>query len=232
MLKLQTTQNYKAEITNQEYKQNYTFQSTEVLTLDVSYPNIYLMNNLLAQERINSFYYTQVQSFIHYFEDNLLPYAIQSHGYTKSNGFPFHSFTAVMKYTITLNANCHLSSYSDQYEFMGGAHGTTLRSSVNWDLNIGNQIQLNDLFLDMDDSTQIIKHEILKIANKEMQHDNPIYFEDYPALIEQYFKPENFYLTPTGLTIYYQQYDIAPYAGGIREFTIPYNDLGISHPSC
>ena len=32
--------------------------------------------------------------------------------------------------------------------------------------------------------------------------------------------------------VYYQQYEIAPYASGIPVFEIPYADLGIEKPNC
>lgn len=36
------------------------------------------------------------------------------------------------------------------------------------------------------------------------------------------FNDDNFFTTPAGVTVFYQQYDIAPYASGIVEFTVPY----------
>ena len=40
------------------------------------------------------------------------------------------------------------------------------------------------------------------------------------------FHPGNFFLVPDGIIIYYQQYDIAPYAAGIPEFLIPFSQHG------
>ncbi|HWQ73960.1 MAG TPA: RsiV family protein, partial [Syntrophomonas sp.] len=46
---------------------------------------------------------------------------------------------------------------------------------------------------------------------------------NYEELVEQTFDVNNFYCTPQGVVVYFQQYDIAPYASGIREFLLPYN---------
>jgi len=61
-------------------------------------------------------------------------------------------------------------------------------------------------------------------ADENMQQQ-PIYFEDYRNLIVQHFNPASYYLSNDGLVIYYQQYEIAPYATGIVEFTIPFSVL-------
>ncbi len=42
------------------------------------------------------------------------------------------------------------------------------------------------------------------------------YFDNYRELVPQTFNPAQFYLTPEGLTVYFQQYDIAPYASGFH----------------
>ena len=48
-------------------------------------------------------------------------------------------------------------------------------------------------------------------------------FDDYPELLRSTFQAGNFYLTPEGIVIYYQQYDIAPYSSGITEFLLPFS---------
>jgi hypothetical protein len=65
----------------------------------------------------------------------------------------------------------------------------------------------------------MILARIVKMA--EENHEN--YFENYRELIIKYYNPQNYYLTPTALAIYFQQYEIAPYAAGIIVFEIPYN---------
>ena len=45
------------------------------------------------------------------------------------------------------------------------------------------------------------------------------YFEDYPYLLRNKFNQNHFFLRPGYIVIYYQQYEIAPYATGIPEFS-------------
>ena len=59
-----------------------------------------------------------------------------------------------------------------------------------------------------------------------------MYFDDYFHLVRENFKPNNFYLVDEGIVIYYDLYDIAPYAAGIRTFLIPFRKGIVLEPSC
>lgn len=121
-----------------------------------------------------------------------------------------------MNYTITKNMNSLLSAYFDQYEFTGGAHGNTLRSSVTWNLNTGRILSMSDLC-----NPQVVLGEILELARIQAKENPYLYFENYEELIISNFNEEHFYLTPNGISVFYQQYEIGPYASGIIVFEIP-----------
>lgn len=46
------------------------------------------------------------------------------------------------------------------------------------------------------------------------------YFDDYAKLVAKTLNLNSFYLTQDGVVLYFQQYDIAPYAAGFPEFMI------------
>ena len=58
----------------------------------------------------------------------------------------------------------------------------------------------------------------------ESSVSHPDYFKNHEQNVSISFSPDNFYLTPEGIVIYFQQYDLAPYSNGIIEFTIPYEE--------
>jgi hypothetical protein len=58
-----------------------------------------------------------------------------------------------------------------------------------------------------------------------------IYFENYKDLIAENFNPQSYFLTEKSISIYYQQYEIAPYSTGIVVFEIPYS-VAACPPSC
>ena len=192
---------YNADISMHEYKKKFNYNNIEVLELSIKYPKISLTNNPRAENLINNRIKTEIIDFVRY-SKYLYNQAIEGYHESQANNYPFHGYSAYMEYTITYNENCFLSLYFDRYEFTGGAHGSTIRSSDTWTRQA-----------------------------EVIQQREDIYFDDYKELIISNFNENSFYLSPSGITIYYQQYDIAPYSTGIVEFTIPY-DLINWHPNC
>ena len=129
--------NQKAAVSMREIKRTFTYRDMNVLTLSIEYPHVSLINNAMAQMRINNRIRAQVSGYIKTVSTSLYRDAIDNYQSTQQNGYPFHAFEAVLNYTITFNMNCHLSMYRDQYEFTGGAHGNTVRSSDTFSLRSG-----------------------------------------------------------------------------------------------
>lgn len=226
------TINIRANIKVRKIKKDFEFNSVVMLTVDIEYPEISLKQSPIIQFLINRAYKNEAEKFYKYAEDTLLKDAISNYKQSIANNYPFNPFDAVMKFTVTLNKSCRLSTYFDKYEYTGGAHGNTIRTSQNYNLQSGRKIQLKDLFGRGENYRKIVLDEILKIAEKNMSESPGIYFEDYKNLIVKYFNPQSFNLTPNAVAIYYQQYEIGPYVSGIVTFSIPYEDLGVKKPTC
>lgn len=219
---------YRADISIHEYKKTFIYNKVELLNLTIKYPLISLCNSR-AENNINNQIYMEVSDYKRY-ANYLYKEAIRRYHETIQNDYPFFTFEAYMEYTITYNENCFLSLYYDKYEFTGGAHGSTIRASDTWELCFGTHLPLSSFFRPATDYRRLIIEEIIRQAEL-VQKDEGIYFDDYKALIIKNFNENNFYLSPLGITIYYQQYDIAPYSTGIVEFTIAYSKLNWQ-PNC
>lgn len=221
--------NNRAYISMQHLERMFKYNNTDVLKLTINYPIIRLRNSF-AELKINNQILCEVNSYLRH-TDYLYGLAVNSYNQSQDNDYPFHMYEAYMEYTITYNDNCFLSTYVDKYEFTGGAHGSTVRSSNTWELNRGTEIPLYAYFKPGTDYRQILTDEIIKQANSNLAKNPGIYFEDYRDLIISNFDENSYYLTQDGIVIYYQQYYIAPYSTGIVEFTIPYEFIGW-HPHC
>ena len=221
--------NQEAYITERDIQSQFAYQSINMLTLDITFPEISLLQTSI-QRTINNHYQSQANCFMNHASCSLVDSAIAEYKTSIENDFPFRPFEAVMHETVTLNADCHLSTYFDQYEYQGGAHGLTVRFSDSWDLQTGRKLDLKDIFHN-GHYRRLLLQRIIALADAQMQ-SNPIYFENYRELIVQYFNEDSFYLTPEGIAIYYQQYEIGPYASGIIVFEISYDSLYIPSPSC
>ena len=208
------------------------YKNTLVLSYKIEYPQFISVSFQKALIRINEIYKMKALAYQNYCRKNLYNQAVALYEDSVANGFPIRAFDSVVAYEVTYNMDCTLSLYFDKYEFMGGAHGNTIRSSDTWNLQNGRRIMLSQMFARSVHYKAYIMQEINNQIAKTIANGENIYFEDYEKNVAEYFNPESFYLTQAGVIIYYQQYEIAPYSTGIPEFTIPYTKGIVRHPRC
>ena len=132
--------------------------------------------------------------------------------------FPYEIYS---KYTITEDNNTLISLYNDYYEYLGGAHGMTTRTSYTIDKEKENLITLKELFAEGYNYSDIINKKI-----KEEISKNPENYFDSGNEFKGISENQGFYIENDNLVIYCQLYDIAPYVFGIPEFKIPLKLFG------
>ncbi|WP_373840593.1 DUF3298 and DUF4163 domain-containing protein [Bacteroides heparinolyticus] len=116
----------------------------------------------------------------------------------------------------------HLLVYRIDYnEYTGGAHGIYMATFLNMDLHTLSPVRLDDLF------ANDYKEALTDLLWNQLMADNKVKtrqeLEDIGyATTGELVPTENFYLTPQGITFYYNVYDIAPYVMGPIEITLPY----------
>jgi hypothetical protein len=120
------------------------------------------------------------------------------------------------RYTTTEDNDLIFSLYNDYYEYLGGAHGLTTRTSYTIDKKKESLINLKELFVEGYNYVDIINREI-----KEQISKNPENYFDSGKIFKGISENQSFYISDDNLVIYYQLYDIAPYVFGIPEFKIP-----------
>ena len=201
------------------------FQNTPALNYKIDYPQFTSTCSRRAAAAVNSFYRLRAKSLETYCRFTLYPQAVTDYQYGKSNGYPFFSYEFIMGYQVTYNHDCIVSLYLDQYEFTGGAHGMTVRTSQTWDFETGRQLRLGDFFMDDPGYVEAIQNWIEYEIAQRLKADPSTYFDNYPELLRSTFQAENFYLTPQGIVLYYQHYDIAPYSSGLPQFLLPFGEM-------
>lgn len=222
---------YEIKVEEKVIKNTLYYKNTAVLTYTIRYPKFISNMFQIFIMKINRFY--RVRSLIYEkgHIQRLFDMAKEQYDFTVENEFPFHAYEVVTEYQVTFNQNCYLSLYTDFYEYTGGAHGITNRKSETWNLVERKKANLKDFFAMNHVKEFIIGYIINQIQKEIKSGDNP-YFEDYKRLVAENFNQDNFYLSKEGLVLYYGHYEIAPYASGIRTFTIPYTTEGVIVPRC
>ena len=200
------------------------YNDVTVLNYRIEYPEFVGDSYRRGRRTVNQFYKDAALALQNSIRGNLYQLAVDQYLFDVENGFPVRTFEALQTFKVTYNKSCIISVYFDNYQYTGGAHGLTNRTSQTWNLRTRRMIKLKDLYRCSGDYKAYIKRKVIEQINQQiMQEDSGIYFENYEELVEQTFNPESFYSTPEGIVVYFQQYDIAPYSSGIREFLLPYN---------
>lgn len=209
-------------ITQRALRNTLYCRNIPVLKYNIQYPSFTTTCSQESAQAINLHYADLANSMERHVQNVLYPLAAESARYIIKNDPPFHSYEFDMSYHVTYNSGCITSLYLEQYSFMGGAHGSTVRTSDTWDFSTGRHLHLGDFYNGVPDYEDIIKRWIIYEISQILETSPSTYFDDYEKRVSDSFQPESYYLSQEGLVVYFQQYDIAPYATGLPEFTLPY----------
>lgn len=163
--------------------------------LEVHYPVVSGLNNINVQKKINS-------NIL-----NLVYQMIKDQGYYEN---PQTTITGY--YEIKTNERGILSIALTNYAFSGGAHGLTIMKSLTFDVETGKLYSLKDLFKDGSNYVDVLS-EIIKEQIEE--RNIPIITE-----FDKIRPDQDFYIADKALVIYFQLYDLEPYAYGFPQFPI------------
>ena len=223
---------YNIMIIPQEIKKELMYDKTIMLTYTIHYPHFVSNYFQASLMKLNLKYREKAELFRIYCETRLFKQAVEQYKYSLENQYPFFPYECILIYTVTYNENCAISLYFDQYEYTGGAHGITVRTSNTWNLQCGTEYTLKDFYAGEKGYKDYIISNIVNQIKVQISKETGFYFDDYENLVKENFNYNNFYITEVGMVIYFQQYDIAPYSSGIVEFLIPFKTGEMSAPKC
>lgn len=171
----------------------------------IRYPQLSGLSNRDAQKAINKVVKQQAESFAADAKTKS-----QKRDSELERKYEFNG-----NYLVTFNREGVLSIVTEHDEYRGGAHGSTLRKGYTFSLKDGKQITINDLL----HSSMNAKKKLNTKLKENIKKDG--YADVFNGLKED----PDFYVKETGLTIFYQQYEIAPYAVGFPTYTFRFSDL-------
>jgi hypothetical protein len=112
--------------------------------------------------------------------------------------------------------------YSD-----GAAHPGSYSITLNYDLAQGRELVLADLFIPDSDYLEAISKYCIAELSKQAFFDGAFTDGAQPT-VENY---RNWNISPGGLMITFDEYQVAPYAAGPQMVTVPYSELrGLINP--
>ncbi|QBA65208.1 DUF3298 and DUF4163 domain-containing protein [Muriicola soli] len=115
-----------------------------------------------------------------------------------------------------------LSIKLDSYLFTGGAHGYSASNFLNFDIEKGEEINTRELFRDL---LAFRSYAETKFREQEkIPADAPINSTGFMFERDTFYLPENIGLTPKGILLLYNQYEVASYADGQIQLLIPFKE--------
>jgi len=163
--------------------------------LDVVYPVVSGLANYWVQEKIN-------RDIL-----RLVYHLLDKQGYYENP-----QTTVTGTYELKNNQRGILSLSLINYAFAGGAHGMTYIKSLTFNINTGKVYKLSSLFNRGSDYVG----RLSEIIRRQIEE------RELPLINEfEMIKPEqDYYIADKALVIYFQLYDLTPYAYGFPYFPI------------
>ena len=180
-----------------------------------------------AMEQIAAYYDVWLEDIRYYCETMLTETAREGMAWAKESGGVFSPYALESDYQLTRMDDAVFSVIRDQYESTGGIHPSYAMLAETFDVQNGGRMSVFTLFSSMDEQAvlDLIREKVLDIAQRKLDAQPDLYFENYETLLMDSFDPLCFALTDSGLTLYWQTYTIGPYVSGVQRFDIPYDEL-------
>lgn len=137
------------------------------------------------------------------------------------------AYTWENRFKIEAETDKYVTLSISSYTYQGGAHGSSVISQQTFRKEDGREMNWNNMF-NMENQyklREMIKSELMKYfkVNSDEDFANCLLNPDDAFLLPLPQTPP--VLLKDGIHLVYQQYEIAPYACGMPEFTLPYSKV-------
>ncbi|WP_208590207.1 DUF3298 and DUF4163 domain-containing protein [Gracilibacillus suaedae] len=119
-------------------------------------------------------------------------------------------------YEVKYNQSPKLSILTSNYIYSGGAHGNTTVESFNFDIDKGKRVYLTNILTEKE-QIEAVSDYVWEYATERPD----IFYPDLKKEDIKLTKDTAFYFTDDGITLVFQQYEIAPYVAGNQEIHVP-----------
>ena len=160
-------------------------------------------------QRLNELVSKEVDAFRQSFLQNTAP--------TVTNGsFLEATYVLLSQYDDIWSFKFDFHFYSD-----GAAHPGSYSMTLNYDLGQGRELALGDLFLPNSNYLEAVSKYCIAELSKQLFFEGP-FAEGAQPTPENY---RNWNITPDGLMITFDEYQVAPYAAGPQKVIVQYSEL-------
>ena len=202
---------YTIETLNEEITAS---DGTLLATYDYSYP-VFECNDGDDAEyigTINEMFKNNALEHISYPELDL-EYLEEAYNDAQNDGYWFNPYGYSYSFDIHTDAKGILSVTENLYFYTGGAHGGMLRDSHTFDVVNGKELSLSDLLYGSNE-------EITNAFTEKFLEVEDMFFDDPSVVVPEELPNAQYFVDAEGVTAYFQQYQVGPYAVGFVSATI------------
>lgn len=174
---------------------------------------------------VNAYFRQEMDDFLFNATTELKDVAVRNLESSRENGASFIPCYASENYTIQYSQNDALSVSRDINFYFGSVNVDANVKADTFDMKTGYRILLDNIFSVGEDA---YLERLSKAVTGQIEKQGGVdagYYDDYASLSREFLMKENFYLTETGVVVFYPSITIAPQMLGICRFEIPYSDL-------
>lgn len=171
----------------------------------LKYPQVKKLASKKAEEKINKDFTAYIQKSAEEWEE--IRKDAEENNYKSDYQTDFK---------VKFNQSPYLSILTSNYMYTGGAHGNTVVESFNYNTTDGSRIYLTDI-LTTEDQLKEVQNYVWEYAIERPE----IFYPDLKKEDVILTKDTAFYFNESGITLVFQQYEIAPYVSGNQEIVIP-----------
>lgn len=193
-----------------------------LLTACIVRPNVDGLVEDAVKKTIDRYYDELYREEKAWWTGGLVDFARENKKNAADYGGNFFPFSVRESSEIVYDGEAFLSIQRDTEVYTGGAHGSHVVSCENFRKTDGSLVSLKDLFR-IDSYKEVLLHHMAGwVANQNISAD---YYEGWEEMLDTNFNENSFSIGGEALTVFYQEYDIAPYAAGAQALPIPYADI-------
>ncbi len=143
----------------------------------------------------------------------------------KKDPNPFTSWELERSVNVAFSNNKLLTLSFEEYGYTGGAHPFNSQHYTVLDLTDGEPVILADLFSPGYETALNVAGEKIFRSARELEDADSLEEQGFSFTNNVFLLNENFGVLEEGLDFVFNSYEIAPYAMGPTQFTIPYEDI-------
>lgn len=190
-----------------------------LLTACVTRPNVDGLLEGSAKKAVERYYDELYREQKEWWTGGLVDFARENKKAAADYGGDFLPFSALESNEIVYDGDAFLSIRRNTELYTGGAHGSHIVSCENFRKSDGSLVALHELFRTAEYKDTLLRQITDWISQQDLGGE---YYDNWEEMLASGFDETSFSIGREALTIFYQEYDIAPYAAGAQMFPISY----------